>query len=678
MYKQLFISPITLFCTVLPLLCLFGMDGMNTTVAQDDSFQSFSPAQTRLLDSPLKTIQQLHQKSFVGNLEPDRLLVPFRRNAKIEQPNGVKSYGGWDDGFITGHFGGHYLSAASRMYAATSDDSFKQKVEYMVQSLDQCQQALGEGYLAAFPKAMFDRLETDPHNGMVVYYTIHKIMAGLIDAARYCDSEQAYQCAVKMSDYFAGRIAKLTPDQIELMLRTDHTENPGNEFGGMAEALVDLYVLAKSKDDPNAARHLEFARVFCRDWFISPLADNYADCKDRLSGLHGNTHIAGAIGAAKVGKESANQRYQTAAGNFWRLVTEKHSFVNGGNSFNEKLRNPNVETAGTGNAQLTPLTEEECNTNNMLKLTRYLIEQTGFPGSEQSAAVNNATPNSGLRLVCLGDYFENALYNHILAQIEPIHGYGTYHCSLRPGDYRMHIDQPYCCQGTGIENAARFNDAIYFHQASNLYINLFVPSELNWTQQGVTVRMETEYPANGKVRITVCSGQFTGAIALRIPEWLDGKTAISVNGKDACTDINSDSLWIHRADWRSGDVIELNMPVSLRIRESKDDPNTVSFFYGPVLLAGELGRDSMPESDIGSNTQLKDAPVFPVPYLAGKPGDTCCIKPVDGQPLRFTVPMRDPKTNEPVVVRLAPFYLVQHQRYAVYWKVQPLQDAKNK
>jgi uncharacterized protein len=205
---------------------------------------SFDLSRVRLLDGPFKEIQELHRNGLVGQLEPDKLLFPFRRNAGLPQPAGVKGgYGGWDDGFIAGHYGGHYLSAAARMYAATGDRSFRDKANYLVKVLAECQEQLGGGYLSAFPAAKFDRLEATPHAASVEYYTIHKILAGLGDVARYCDNPQAFQVAARMSDCFAARIAKLKPDQIEAMFRTDYTGNPVNEFGGMAEALAAVNVM---------------------------------------------------------------------------------------------------------------------------------------------------------------------------------------------------------------------------------------------------------------------------------------------------------------------------------------------------------------------------------------------------------------------------------------------------
>ena len=609
--------------------------------------QVFSLDRVRLLDGPFKQIQELHRTGMVGALEPDRLLFQFRKNAGLPQPAGVTSgYGGWDDNFIAGHYGGHYLSAAARMFAATGDASFKQKADSMVKVLAECQEKLGGGYLSAFPAEKFSSLEAAPRAASVEYYTIHKILAGLVDVADLCKNDQAYQVASRMSDYFAGRIAKLTPQQLEAMLRTDYTGNPVNEFGGMAEALADLYALSKAKGDPDAGRHIELSRIFIRDWFVDPLCRG----ENKLDGLHGNTHVAQASGIARHAVLTGSEREAKAARQFWEFVTHEHSFVNGSNSFHEKLRTPGTEVAGSGVAAISPLTSESCNTHNMLKLTRHLGE------IEPSAE--------------LADYYENALYNHLLSTIAPDHGKVTYYLSMRPGDYRVHVPDPVCCQGTGIEHAARFGEAIYSHREDSLWVNLFIASTLDWKETGIQLRLETSYPEHGAVRITLQSAQArNAAIHLRIPAWLDQAARIQVNGQAAPDGKPGTFAKIERV-WKSGDTIELTLPLKLRSRTARDHPAVVSFFHGPVLLAGALGREGMPASDIDNHMALSETPPWPVPVLVTNHPAAPDFKPVpvDGQPLNYELTLTHPLGRKQSTIRLAPFYQVHHQRFALYWK----------
>jgi hypothetical protein len=618
------------------------------TAAVADVVRPVPLEQVRLLDGPFKEIQELHRTGMVGKLEPDKLLFPFRKNAGLPQPDGVTGgYGGWDDAFIQGHYAGHFLTAAARMFAATGDVSFRDKANSMVSVMAECQQRLGGGYLSAFPQARLDKLEANPHAGLVEYYTLHKILAGLVDVARYCHNPQALDVAERMSDHIAARMAKLSPERIELLLRTDYTGNPVNEFGGMAEALADLYQLSESAKRPDPERHLKLAALFCRDWFIDPLVRG----ENHLNGLHGNTHAAQASGLARYSLASGDDRSGNAAEAFWNQITRRHSFVNGGNGFNEKLRAPGTEVSGGGDSSLSPMTSEYCNTNNMLKLTHALFQR--HPG------------------VAYADYDEHALYNHILAAIAPDHGRVIYHMPMRPGDYRVHIDSPFCCQGTGIENTARFGEGIYFQQENELWVNLYIASTLDWKEAGIQLHMETRYPQDGKIRITVeAAAPKKATLHLRIPSWLQASAEASINAERITAPATPGSYLTLTRDWKSGDVIELHLPLSLRIRPSMDDPTIVSFFHGPVVLAGKLGRDLMPASDIGGHTDNEKSPPFPVPFLvADSPADTLrLLRPDPSSPLEYNATMRDPKSGGPVEVKLAPFYQVHHQRYALYWK----------
>ncbi len=623
-----------------------------TVLAQAEAPLAAAPfelSRVRLLDGPFKQLQELHRTGLVGQLEPDKLLFGFRKTAGLPQPGAVQSgYGGWDSGFIAGHYGGHYLSAAARMFAATGDATFRDKASYMVKVLAECQGQLGGGYLSAFPAAKFDQLEKNPHKASVPYYTIHKIMAGLLDVHVCCDNAQALDVAERMADCFAARFAKLTPEQIEALLRTDYTGNPVNEFGGMAEVLSDLYRLAVKRGDAAAGRHLTFAALFNRAWLIEPLLQGL----DRLDGLHGNTHVAQACGLARYACASGDARAGQAAEAFWGFVVRDHAFAIGGNAFDEKLRAARTEVAGTGAAALSPKTAETCNTHNMLKLTRHLFER------EPKAAY--------------ADFMELALYNHILASIAPDSGHVTYFTPLRPGDFRTYLNEPYCCQGTGIENTARFGEAIYFHRDATLWVNLYIPSALDWSEQGLKVRLATAYPETGRVRLTFeAAAPVTATVKLRIPAWIDGSLRLAVNGDAQPVSANPGGYLPVTRRWQSGDSLELTLPLALRARPSMDDPATVSLFYGPVVLAGEMGRDGMPASDIAGKDAFVNATPWPAPvFVRESPAQAACsVEPVPGAPLTFTADMLNPADRTAMRVRLSPLYRVHHQRFAVYWKV---------
>jgi DUF1680 family protein len=601
--------------------------------------------QVRLLPgSPFYDRQELHRTGYLASWDPDKLLYHYRALAKLPQKEGVKGgYDGWDSGFIRGHMLGHYLSAAARMAVATGDNSYRDKVNYIVIELGKCQEALNQdGYLAAFSTGAFDQLEGKPRaNGggvIVPYYTIQKIMSGLLDAHHYLDNKQALDIAVKMAAYFEKRLAGLTPQQLDKIFKTDGSRNPQNEFGAMSDALAELYKATGDK------KHLDAARIFNRDWFVGPLAQG----EDKLANLHGNTHVAQVVGIANCANLEGDATELKASENFWRLLTHEHAFVNGGNTFKEWLDRPNVEVGKSvdGQAALPPTTGESCNTHNMLKLTARLFERN--PQVEYA------------------DYYERALYNHILASVAPDTGFVTYFTPLR-GQFRTYLTGTFCCVGSGIENTPRYNEAIYFQQDHNLWVNLYIPSELDWKQSGMRLKQEGDITRGEAVKFTVVqAGKQAANLKFRIPNWVSQPAAVTVNGKVEEKAAKADTYVSLERTWKAGDVITVTLPASLRIEKAKDDASMVSVFYGPVLLAGELGRDNMPK-DVGDKDANLRTPPAAVPEIArtsGKPADW--LKPLPNETAAFVV--HDAGTADGVTFR--PLYAVHHQRYAVYWKVQ--------
>ena len=606
--------------------------------------QELDATQVRLLPgSPFFERQEMHRKVYLAAFEPDKLLFHYRALAGLPQPEGVKAgYGGWDSGFIRGHMAGHYLSAASRMAVATGDDSFRKKVNYMVGELAKCQDALNQdGFLAAFPSGAFDHLEGKPGNGggvAVPYYTIHKIMAGLLDANHYLGNTQALQVAVKMAGYFEKRLAALNAEQIEKIFRTDGSRNPQNEFGSMSDVLTELYAVTKDQ------RHLDAARLFNRSWFVDPLAKG----EDKLAGMHANTHLAQAVGLAHYANVTGDAEDLKASENFWKLVTQDHSFVIGGNSFNEWFDKPDVETGASidGHKELPATTAESCNTHNMLKLTARLFERK--PGVEYA------------------DYFERALYNHLLATMDPDSGAVTYFIPLY-GNFRTYLDGTFCCSGTGIENPPRYNEGIYFQQSNSLWVNLYIPSELEWREAGMVIRQEGDLTRGEPVRFTLVKAETQSAsLNFRIPGWVSKPAILTLNGK-VQKDAGKPSTYASLdRKWKKGDVVTVTLPASLRLERAKDNPGMVSVFFGPVLLAGELGRENMPRDFAGKDTNVK-VPAVPVPAIASSAANPAdWLKPVQGATLAFTAHNAGPADG--IVFR--PLYEVHHQRYSVYWQLQ--------
>lgn len=586
--------------------------------------------------SPFYDRQELHRTGYLASFEPDRLLSPYRRQAKLPEPAGTTPYPGWEQGFIKGHMVGHWLSAAARMAAATGDTTYRAKVRTVVAGLADCQQALGQdGYLAAFPSIAFDSLEgrsKDSGGVLVPYYTLHKILAGLLDAHHYLGDTEALTVAKNLGGWVERRLAALTPDQVEACFRTDRRRNPLNEFGGMADALTTL-AEATGED-----RWLAVAKVFNRPWLIAPLAAG----EDRLKNLHANTHVAQVVGIAHHGQATGDTQELAAARNFWGLVTGPHAFVMGGNSFKEWFDAPGVEVGPSidGQQVLPPTTAESCNTQNVLSLTRHLM--ASGPRADYVA------------------YQERALLNHLLTIIAPDHGHVTYFTPLA-GHFRTYLDGTFCCVGTGIENTGRFNEHLYLARPDGLDVEVYVPSRA--TAAGLTLRQEGFAPVARTLRLTLeAAPPAERALRLRIPTWVAGTWVWRLNGQAQTAKAEDGYLTVRRT-WAVGDVVELDLPAALRIEAAQDRTDVVAVFYGPVLLAGRLGNAGMPKDLTGKDAHGRVPPVAIPAILTPATDPTAWLTPTDPAVLAFRFHDVGPASG----LELRPLYDVHHERYTVYW-----------
>lgn len=605
--------------------------------------QPLDATRVRLLPgSPFYDRQELHRKGYLASFDCDKLLFHYRALAGLPQPDGVAGgYAGWDSGFIRGHMAGHYLSAASRMAAATGDESFCKKADYMVAELAKCQDALKQdGYLAAFPSGAFDVLEGKPGDGggvVVPYYTVHKIMAGLLDANHYLGNQQALQVAVKMAGYFEKRLDALSPEQLDKMCRTDGSRNPQNEFGSMSDVLAELYEVTGDR------KHLDAAGLFNRPWFVGPLVKG----EDHLAGLHGNTHVAQAVGLAHCANLNGDSDELKASAAFWKIVARDYSFVIGGNSFKEWFDQPGVETGPCidDHKQLPATTAESCNTHNMLKLTAHLFERK--PAAEYA------------------DYYERALYNHLLATVAPDTGRVTYFMPMH-GQFRTYLDGTFCCVGSGIENPPRYNEGINFQENNSLWVNLYIPSELDWKEAGLVLRQEGDVTCGEPIRFTVVKADGKpSTLNFRIPHWIAKPAGLALNDKVIERDGKPSTYFTLKRKWKKGDVITVALPAMLRLEKAKDDPSMVSVFYGPVLLAGELGSKNMP-NDFADKDAYLNMPAVAVPDIvssSANPADW--LRAVPNEKTAFA--MHDAGPANGIVFR--PLYEIHHERYSVYWRL---------
>lgn len=602
-------------------------------------------ARVRLLDGPFKQRQELHRTGYLDSWEVDKLLYHYRATAGLVQPTGVTSgYSGWDSGFIRGHMAGHYLSATSRMFAATGDTSIRDKANALVAGLKACQSALGTGHLAAFPESVLTAFESNGINTdlnitggiSVPYYTIHKVLAGLIDAHRYLGHQDALAMAVAMSDRYASRMATLTSTQVENLLRTDGSRNPHTEYGAMSDALLELAEITGDN------RHRQLALVFIRDHFTAPLVAG----QNNLYGLHANTHVAQTIGMARHARITGDATLGQAAENFWIMLTGPHAFANGGNSFNEWLDYPNVEAGPCihNGAVLPYSTAETCNTHNMLKLTRQLFERSPEPR--------------------YADYFERALYNHILSSVDPDSGRVTYF-HPHQGNQKIYMPETECCVGSGIENTARYGEGIYFHKDRTLWVNLYIPSELDWREQGLVIRQTGSIPYENTVTFTVmhAAAPVFATLKLRVPHWVAGRVSVSINGQAQAVSASPSSYLALTRTWSAGDTVAVILPAALRIESSKDVSSTKFVSYGPLLLAAKLGEEAG-SGDIADKHGLAAQEKAEMPaVIVDDANPSSWLRLDDPVSLRFVAYDCGPASG----LSFAPVHSIHHQKYAVYF-----------
>ncbi len=610
----------------------------------------FELSDVRLLDGPFREAMLLDQK-YLLELDSDRLLHNFRVTAGL--PSTAQPLGGWEDpkGELRGHSVGHYLSGLALMYASTGDARFKDKGNGIVAELAKVQEAMpskgfNKGFLSAYPEEFFDRVDKRIRV-WAPYYTLHKIMAGLLDMYLYCGDRQALDVVTKMAAWVKFRVDRLTEEQQQAALET--------EFGGMNEVLANLYAVTGNPDHLTTASKFDHKRLF----------DQWAAGEDKLAGLHGNTQFPKVIGAFREYQLTGEKRYLDIASFFWDRVALHHSFVIGGNTNGERFFPVEQFSKNLG-----PSSTETCNTYNMLKLTRQLF------GLEPTVEKM--------------DFYERGLYNHILASQDPATGMVCYYVPLRPGAFKTYStpnDSFWCCVGTGMENHAKYGDTIFFHDGQSLYLNLLIAAELNWREKGLVVHQETRFPEEDTATLTFTAQKpVTLALRVRYPSWVaSGAMTMTVNGNDEPVNAAPGAYATIEREWKTGDTVEVRWPMGLRVEAMPDDPNMIAILYGPIVLAGDLGREGLTEAmRYGSNApQVNRLPAMEVPVFLGEVKDVLAkVQPVAGSgagagagtPLAFqTIGLGQPRD-----VQLIPLYKASDQRYTVYWKVYSPADWDKK
>ncbi len=590
-----------------------------------------------LLDSPFSNAMNLNADVLLS-YDTDRLLAPYLKAAGLE-PKG-ESFSNWDG--LDGHIGGHYLSALAIHYAATGRPEFKERMDYMLSQLSMCAVARGDGYVGGLPngdplwKAISDGNAGKVWDYWVPWYNIHKIYAGLRDSWVYADSKVGLNLFLGMCDWGIKVIANLTDQQMESMLDC--------EFGGMNEVYADAYAITGDKKYLDAARRFTHHQLF----------DDMLRGTDNLDNRHANTQVPKVVGFQRIAELASDEKYDTASRFFWETVVNNRSLSIGGNSRREHFASK-ADAKSYVDEREGP---ETCNTNNMLKLTEGLFRMS--PEARYA------------------DFYERALYNHILSSQHPEHGGYVYFTSARPGHYRVYSKPNcamWCCVGTGMENHGKYGQFIYTHKKDSLWVNLFIPSVLDWKSKGVKLTQHTSFPENGNTRITVNVCEPTEfSMRLRHPAWSDN-VIVKVNGKQIKTNSGPSSYIELNRKWSDGDIVEMEMPMKFTIEELNYLPDYISILRGPIVMAARYDNGNPLKGLIADDHRWAHiaggelVSVFDTPILIGKRSSLLkklnSMQPVNGKTLTYSAENLFDHSDRNIEVE--PFYRIHDSRYVMYW-----------
>ncbi len=579
----------------------------------------------RITGGPLKSAQDLNA-DYLLKLEPDRMLAGYRLRAGLEPK--AKGYGGWDSvegKQLTGHIGGHYLSAVSLMWAATGDTRFKQRADALVKELKAVQDQNGDGYLGALANGRERFAEVargdirsggfDLNGLWSPFYVLHKTYAGLRDAYRYTGNRTALELEIKFAAWAEGVVSKLDEAQMQKMLNT--------EFGGMNEVFADLYA------DTGDARWMTLSRRFEHHAVLDPLKRH----EDRLAGLHGNTQVPKLMGSLARFAYTGDPGDGFAAGFFWDRVAHHHSYATGGHGKDEYFGEPDKLSN-----RVDGRTAETCNVYNMLKMTRRLFA---------------LSPD-----IRFAEFHERALFNHILASMDPSDGRTCYMVPVGRGvqhEYQDMTGSFTCCVGSGMESHALHGDGLYYGAPDRLWVNLYVPSTAHWQDADTKLTMATDLPEGDTATLTLDPATPQAlTLALRRPAWAGDGFAVKVNGKTVTALPQAGAYVELKRTWQRGDRVELTLPKTLRLEPLADNPRRAAILWGPLVLAGDLGPEN------GFDVWKPGA----VPVLVGADKPVAeWLKPIPDKPGCF----RSEGVGRDRDIEFSPFYRLHRRTYAVYW-----------
>ncbi len=551
--------------------------------------------------------------NYVLQLDPDRLLSPVE--SALGYIAKAPSYGGWEARGIHGHSLGHYLSALAGFAAETANQDARDKLNYTVSRLKAIQRK--DGYIGGISSECFDRCfsgdvkaERFGLNGeWVPWYSVHKIYAGLIDAYTIAGNKDALEVVTKMCSWAEKGLSKMSDEEIQKMLECEH--------GGMCKVFADIYEITKEE------KYLRCAERLIHQSIVKPLYKK----ADKLQGYHANTQIPKIIGLAKLYDLTGKNEYREAAEFFFRTITERRSYAIGGNSIGEHFGPELQETLGKD-------TCETCNTYNMLELAEYIFKWN--------------------KDVKTADYYETALYNHILASQDPLTGAKTYFVAMVPGFYKIYGTSEnafWCCTGTGMENPERYGRFIAKDYEGSIYVNLYIPSTYT-TKDGWQIQIDSNFPFDSKVSVKVLkAGSSKKSLKIRIPQWYAGDKA---------------EYRLLSENLTEGFSSEIDLPLKLNIRRTRDKSGNFSILYGPIVLAADLGTKGMQQDIVDDHLIYMNNPVAKIKAIkADILNPESWIKEID--PATLTFQTKAEATEDGTVYTLYPFFNIHHVRYAAYF-----------
>jgi DUF1680 family protein len=526
-------------------------------------FTSFRLDEVRLTDRDFASRRELVKK-YIHDFDLERLMHTFRINAGI--PSNAEPLGGWEapDCGLRGHFAGHFLSACAKFAFGDHDEMLKNKADEIVDVMERCAQP--NGYLSAFEEDKLDVLEFEENrNVWAPYYTLHKIMQGLIDCHTYLLNAKALVLAVNLALYIRERFEKLTHWKIDGILRCTKV-NPVNEFGGLGDSLYALYGLTGD------ARLLELARVFDRDYWNEPLSAG----QDVLEDLHANAHLPMILSAMHRYKFESEGKYKRAALHFYDFVKGR-TFANGSNSSKATacIRGGVSEKAehwgGYGQLAdaLTGGESESCCAHNTEKILERLLEWSSEAGYlehleslKYNAVLNSASAKTGL------SQYHQPMGRHAIKKFSNPH------------------DSFWCCTASGIEAMSELQKNIWFRDGNTVLLNAFISSTAVWKDRRIAIDQRTEFP-NSLASSLFIEADEPSEIRILFRE--KAVKAIKVNSERIELRKKEGYIAVERL-FRNGDRIDIEIEASLQLVPLPGSEALAALKYGNVLLA-KVGDD---------------------------------------------------------------------------------------